>query len=298
MKQLFTIIILATLVWTVQAQTSAVTVNSAGKIVVPANGTITSTGTITGNNIVSNLTLTAGNITTAGVLNLSTGNATAAASGNATGLTTGTVADARLSGNVIQFAKNNTASDDLRVGTGSATGTINADAQHGIYLRPASGRSGIQVVASDGTGPTLFAIGGGYGHLSGGSSGLIFQIEGTGDCLVMESGLSRFRDYDLYVYQLHIGGGTKIKYVYSSSASLDFASTASGSTSTATITVTGAVTTDTPCVQLGMSTAPAAGTVYDAYVSSANTVTVRFSNFSGSAVDPAAQTIRATVTGF
>jgi len=77
-------------------------------------------------------------------------------------------------------------------------------------------------------------------------------------------------------------------------AALNFPSTASGATSDLTITVTGAA--DGDAVSLGTpNAAVAAGTNYSAWASAANTVTVRFSNFSGAAVDPASATFRASV---
>jgi spore maturation protein SpmB len=59
-----------------------------------------------------------------------------------------------------------------------------------------------------------------------------------------------------------------------------------------TITVTGAAAGDV--VLLG-TPAPAAGIAYDAWVSGANTVTVRARNITAGAVDPASGTFRATV---
>ncbi len=69
------------------------------------------------------------------------------------------------------------------------------------------------------------------------------------------------------------------------SATLDFPSTASGATSDLTIAVTGAAVNDT--VALGPPATVAAGTGYFAWVSAADTVTVRFWNISGAPVDPA-----------
>ncbi len=83
--------------------------------------------------------------------------------------------------------------------------------------------------------------------------------------------------------------------VLSASAALNFPSTADNSTSDLTITVTGAAAG--AAVSLGTpNTAVAAGSNYTAWVSASNTVTVRFSNFSGAAIDPASATFVAVVT--
>jgi hypothetical protein len=77
-------------------------------------------------------------------------------------------------------------------------------------------------------------------------------------------------------------------------ASLNFPSTAASNFSNLTITVTGAA--DGDVVQVGVPNAIAsASSLYTAYVSAANTVTVRFFNYSGAAIDPAAATFRVSV---
>ena len=76
------------------------------------------------------------------------------------------------------------------------------------------------------------------------------------------------------------------------SGALDFASTADGATDDQTITLTGAAVGD--MVILG-TPAPAVGTWYEAWVSAADTVTIRLHNESGAAVDPASATFNAMV---
>lgn len=76
------------------------------------------------------------------------------------------------------------------------------------------------------------------------------------------------------------------------SAALNFPSTATRVGSDLTITVTGATTNDFVIVN---PPAVSANTCYTAWVSSANTVTVRFNNYSGGTVDPASATFRVTV---
>lgn len=80
------------------------------------------------------------------------------------------------------------------------------------------------------------------------------------------------------------------------SATLDFPSVASLGTQDLTITVTGAVVGDG--VILGLPAAPDAGIVYTAWVSSANTVTVRASNYTTGAINPASATFKAIVLAY
>lgn len=82
-------------------------------------------------------------------------------------------------------------------------------------------------------------------------------------------------------------------YVLYATATLDFPSIAAGSSQELTITVTGAAVGDT--VALGAPAAIEAGLVWNGYVSATNTVKVRVSNITGSAVDPASATWKATV---
>lgn len=99
-----------------------------------------------------------------------------------------------------------------------------------------------------------------------------------GNASVMFSGLQGFR---LPAGQL------------SNTASLDFPSIAAGGQQDLTITVTGAATGDT--VLLGPPSSLLAGLTVWGRVSAANTVSIRLSNITGSAIDPAAATWRATV---
>lgn len=82
------------------------------------------------------------------------------------------------------------------------------------------------------------------------------------------------------------------KYLWAD-ASLDFASSATLTSDDQTMTVTGAAVGDP--VSISNLTSPAANTSYFAFVSAADTVTVRFCNFSGGTINPAAQTVRACV---
>lgn len=76
------------------------------------------------------------------------------------------------------------------------------------------------------------------------------------------------------------------------SATLDFANTGTNLSADLTISVTGAATTDFAIVN---PPAANANTCYTAWVSAANTVTVRFNNYSAASVNPASGTFRVTV---
>ncbi len=77
-------------------------------------------------------------------------------------------------------------------------------------------------------------------------------------------------------------------------ATLDFGSIAAGDQADLTITVTGAAVGDS--VFLGLPAAPAAGLAWNAFVSAADTVTVRASNINlVTAVDPASAAYRVTI---
>jgi hypothetical protein len=84
------------------------------------------------------------------------------------------------------------------------------------------------------------------------------------------------------------GDGNTITKVLSGSASLNFGSISAVSQADLTITVTGAAVGDE--VIMALPAAPAAGIVFNAFVSAANTVTIRASNITAAPVDPAAAT--------
>lgn len=76
-------------------------------------------------------------------------------------------------------------------------------------------------------------------------------------------------------------------------AALDFPSIAAAAKADLTIAVPGAAVGD--AVMLGLPAAPAAGLIFNAFVSAAGVVTVRASNTSSGAVDEASMTFRAVV---
>lgn len=90
-------------------------------------------------------------------------------------------------------------------------------------------------------------------------------------------------------------GSISISKILAATASLNFPSIASQAQADLTITVTGAAVGD--YVVLAEPSAPAAGLVFNAFVSAANTVTVRATNASAGAVDEAALTFGVLVLG-
>ncbi|MBL8500023.1 MAG: hypothetical protein JNL77_05455 [Nitrosomonas sp.] len=76
-------------------------------------------------------------------------------------------------------------------------------------------------------------------------------------------------------------------------AALDFPSINAAASADLTISVPGAAVNDS--VSLGLPAAPTAGIMFRAFVSAANTVTVRATNITGSPVDPVSATYRVTV---
>jgi hypothetical protein len=87
--------------------------------------------------------------------------------------------------------------------------------------------------------------------------------------------------------------GTAISRYISATAALDFASIAANSIGTLTVTATGAAAGDS--VHLGPPAAIEAGLMWSAFVSAADTVTIRLHNTTGSAIDPASATWRVSV---
>ena len=81
-------------------------------------------------------------------------------------------------------------------------------------------------------------------------------------------------------------GTAAITKVLTATASLNFPSISAASQSDLTITVTGAAVGDE--VIMSLPAAPAAGLVFNAFVSAADTVTIRASNITASPVDAAA----------
>jgi hypothetical protein len=89
------------------------------------------------------------------------------------------------------------------------------------------------------------------------------------------------------------GDGSTITKVRSGSASLNFGSIDAAAQADLTIAITGAVVGDE--VIMALPAAPAAGLIFNAFVSAADTVTVRASNITAAPIDPAAATFGAIV---
>lgn len=89
--------------------------------------------------------------------------------------------------------------------------------------------------------------------------------------------------------------GATLTKIRTASASLNFPSIAAVSQADLTITVAGAATGDE--VTMGLPTVPAAGIVFNAFVSATDTVTIRASNITAAAVDPAVATYNVIVFG-
>lgn len=99
-----------------------------------------------------------------------------------------------------------------------------------------------------------------------------------------------------FVDGITVGGSGVLKKILTATAALDFGSIAAGASADLTIAVTGAAVNDS--VSLGPPPAPTAGIIFEPFVSATNTVTVRATNITGGAIDPASQTFRVTVFSF
>jgi hypothetical protein len=93
--------------------------------------------------------------------------------------------------------------------------------------------------------------------------------------------------------------GSKVKFIKRGLASLNFGSIAANGYADLTIAVVGATTTQGAVVTVGLpSSGGAAGISYSAFVSAADVVTLRATNCTTGAIDPAAETYSVLVTGF
>lgn len=89
--------------------------------------------------------------------------------------------------------------------------------------------------------------------------------------------------------------GATLNKILTGQAALDFPSIAAASQASLTITVAGAAVNDE--VIMGLPAAPTAGIVFNAFVSAANTVTIRATNVTAGAIDPASATYSVIVLG-
>jgi hypothetical protein len=86
------------------------------------------------------------------------------------------------------------------------------------------------------------------------------------------------------------------KAILTATATLDFGHIDPGDSEDQTITVTGAAVGD--CVTIGLPAAWTDGVIYQAFVSAADTVTVRATNAGATFRDPASATFRVAVLQF
>ncbi len=108
----------------------------------------------------------------------------------------------------------------------------------------------------------------------------------------LEAGAVNYDGTDIYLSDATLN--YSIAKGIKGSATLNFASTAAQSSSELTLTVTGA--TDGDIVQLGVPNAATnANSCFTAWVSAANTVSVKFNNYSSAAIDPASGTFKIIV---
>jgi len=92
-----------------------------------------------------------------------------------------------------------------------------------------------------------------------------------------------------------VTSGATITKIRTATASLNFPSINAASQADLTITVAGAAVGDE--VAMALPAAPAAGIVFNAFVSAANTVTIRATNVTAAPVDPAAANYSVLVFG-
>ncbi len=128
---------------------------------------------------------------------------------------------------------------------------------------------------------------------SASSAGVVLDVSTDGTLKLRNKDNSA--DAALTALSVTIGGGTPIAKVLSATATLDFPSTIAGAVADLTITVTGATTASTVSIGAPNGSVTATAT-FSAWVSAADTVTVRFSP--KATEDPASGSFRATVMNF
>jgi hypothetical protein len=93
-----------------------------------------------------------------------------------------------------------------------------------------------------------------------------------------------------------LNSGAALRRLLAAAASLDFPNIQGGGSADRTVTVSGAALGDT--VHLARPATLTAGCIIQAFVTAANTVTIRCSNVMPGPVDPPRATFRVTVMGF
>ncbi len=150
-----------------------------------------------------------------------------------------------------------------------------------------SGASGAYRVPSD----IMFAWASSTTNTTAPDTALVRVSAGTVKITNGSSGLGALQLADITVGS----GGTALQKILSATATLDFPSTAAQTSSDLTIGVTGAAVGDV--VSLG-TPVQVANCSFSAFVSAADTVTVRLNNYSAGAIDPTSGTFRVQVTKF
>ena len=187
---------------------------------------------------------------------------------------------------------------EVILGSAAATSTLQAENDQDLFVL--GGNSSGAAVAGDlilrgGDGSGAFASGnveirGGTG---GGGAGTVI-IDSTEFALPVGGGITvgsatggNQGSGTINATALYINGNA-LPTVLTGSNTLDFASIASLTEADLTITVTGAVVGNE--VALGLPASPTSGIIFNAFVSAANTVTVRAHNYTAGAIDPASAT--------
>ena len=195
---------------------------------------------------------------------------------------------------IITFQSTNrsdTGTQDLIVGRDAAATLqvgqdTNADATDQTF-KAADGITGTDRSGAD------LTLASGRGTGAGAASALIFSTPAalsTGTTAQSLTERARITSAGLTIGS---SGGSAISRVITATATLDFGSIAAQSSADLTITVTGAAAGE--AVMMGLPATASAGVVFNAIVTSANTVTIRATNTTAAPIDPASATYRATV---
>jgi hypothetical protein len=192
------------------------------------------------------------------------------------------------SGSVVFSVAGNSLFSALSTGTRAtapSTGTYGLSLTGGSTLEPSSGSAELRLGVNSTD----------YGSVTYGAS--------SGDVTLQTSyapGKIRFRVGTNNIANITSGGvvfgatGTAVADYWSQTATLNFGSILAAGYEDLTITVTGAAVNDT--VTLGLPATVLAGAIFNAWVSAADTVTVRCNNAGSIAIDPASATYRVGVT--
>jgi hypothetical protein len=184
---------------------------------------------------------------------------------------------------------------DARVGNSERFAVTNAGVAR---FRSPNGSHSAQMFVADSTSFTFNCAGAnGYVFNNNANNATIFRVTDAGNALISGT-LDLGNASDTTISRVSAGviavEGNTVATRLTNTATLDFGSVSAQSQATLTMTVTGAVAGD--AVALGVPTASVTnGIDYTAWVSAADTVTVRAANYSAGAADPASGTFRATI---